>query len=257
MTKTVKKERAICYCGNPSKAPKQIYCSIVCANKRTGEAKLAKFEENIKSLMGMSDDPDKCWIWLGTIEAGGYGVYSHKGKVHKAHRLTYQMFNGPIPDGHMVRHTCDVRNCVNPNHLITGTAKQNTGDIVERKRYGRMMIYKRGEKNPMAVLTMKQVILIRKLFNPKIEEFSLKGLAKTFNVGVGVIRQAIKNKTYIDPNYNNPFLTNRKLTIEQVKEIKDLYRQDKKKYSSHYLGLLFGLSSRGIRSILAGRTYKE
>jgi hypothetical protein len=82
-----------------------------------------------------------CWIWKGGIatHCGGYGVFprNRKGlrKVFRAHRVSYVLEKGPIPDGKLLRHRCDVPACVRPSHLLPGTEKQNAQDMVRRGRH--------------------------------------------------------------------------------------------------------------------------
>lgn len=76
-----------------------------------------------------------CWIWQGAITTKGYGKIGIGGTVTEyTHRLSYQLHRGPIPRGKLVLHTCDVRRCINPDHLYIGTAKRNTADMLERNR---------------------------------------------------------------------------------------------------------------------------
>lgn len=77
-----------------------------------------------------------CWIWLGALTGAGYGELRHQGEPVLAHRLSFEAFVGPIPDGKLVRHRCDARFCVNPEHLVAGTKQDNADDMVRRGRYG-------------------------------------------------------------------------------------------------------------------------
>jgi HNH endonuclease len=83
-----------------------------------------------------------CWIWMGGVTYGGYGVMSHKGKSNLAHRLSYTAYKGEIPKGFDIDHLCRVRSCVNPEHLEAVTRKENirrgqTGcKTVGRKDFG-------------------------------------------------------------------------------------------------------------------------
>ena len=78
-----------------------------------------------------------CWIWTGSMSSGGYGQVKIGGKLHRAHRVAWTIFKGPIHDGLMVCHRCDVRDCVNPEHLFLGTAKDNFQDCLKKGRMGK------------------------------------------------------------------------------------------------------------------------
>ena len=78
--------------------------------------------------------PDDCWEWQAGLNNKGYGSFRFEGKIHPAHRFSYLLNVGEVPEGHVVRHKCDNRCCVNPAHLETGTYSQNNQDIVNRGR---------------------------------------------------------------------------------------------------------------------------
>lgn len=98
-----------------------------------------------------------CWIWSSSCYDTGYGKVQYQGKTWQAHRLFYFLFNGPLSEGKIVRHTCDVRNCVNPAHLILGTHQDNSNDCVERGRQST------GEGHGRALVTLEEVRQIRDL----------------------------------------------------------------------------------------------
>lgn len=60
---------------------------------------------------------DTCWLWFGDRKDTGYGRYKFGRKNVAAHRFTYELAKGPIPEGLEIDHLCRVRNCVNPDHL--------------------------------------------------------------------------------------------------------------------------------------------
>ena len=95
-----------------------------------------------------------CWIWLDGLFSGGYGCISFMGKPVAAHRASYELYCGPIPDKMLIRHGCDNRACVNPDHLKIGTVQDNSDDMVARGRSAH------GHKNGRAKITDTQVISI-------------------------------------------------------------------------------------------------
>lgn len=105
-----------------------------------------------------------CWEWTGSLRKSGYGritVPTGKmgGRNHSVHRLSWEIFNGPIPEGLWVLHHCDNKICGNPAHLFLGTCKDNVQDCI---RKGKMPI-RRGEKCPAAKLRESDVVKIRRL----------------------------------------------------------------------------------------------
>ena len=76
-----------------------------------------------------------CWEWRGCLRGkSGYGAVKHNGKTMDAHRLSWILHNGTIPDNLFVLHTCDNRICVNPTHFLLGTPKNNYDDAVLKGR---------------------------------------------------------------------------------------------------------------------------
>jgi hypothetical protein len=76
-----------------------------------------------------------CWLWHGAKQSNGYGIIGNEHKVLTAHRVSWFLHREPtIPDGLHVLHKCDVRNCVNPDHLYLGTHQENMADKVKKGR---------------------------------------------------------------------------------------------------------------------------
>jgi hypothetical protein len=80
-----------------------------------------------------------CWNWVGTLMVTGYGGIRYHGKNRTAHRVSYELHYGPIPDGLQIDHACRNRLCVNPDHLRAvrdGENKQNLANVNARSRSG-------------------------------------------------------------------------------------------------------------------------
>lgn len=67
-----------------------------------------------------------CWLWTGALDHAGYGKLWSKGRYQRAHRLAYEAWVGPIPEGMQLDHLCRTRHCVNPKHLEPVTGAENT-----------------------------------------------------------------------------------------------------------------------------------
>ncbi len=69
-----------------------------------------------------------CHIWQG-FTSGGYGRLNYKGRVMLAHRAAWEQKNGPLSKTKVLRHRCNVRGCVNPDHLVPGSKAENNDDM--------------------------------------------------------------------------------------------------------------------------------
>lgn len=111
------------------------------------------------------DKSGDCWKWTAGLFSNGYGAFKLDGKLRKAHRVSYEMHHGPIPEGLLVLHKCDNPKCVNPDHLFLGTHKTNAEDRQNKGRgtcgiHGNQV---KGENHYGAKLTVPQVKKIRSL----------------------------------------------------------------------------------------------
>jgi len=101
---------------------------------------------------------DGCWMWMGGKDSSGYGTFYDGERTIGAHRYSYELHIGPIPDGMLCCHHCDRPACCNPAHFFLGTKKDNADD---RDKKGRN-INLRGEKHGRAKLTEAK---IKEIFN--------------------------------------------------------------------------------------------
>jgi DNA-binding XRE family transcriptional regulator len=100
------------------------------------------------------DEPGDCWEWTASVGSHGYGQIWDGFTNWLAHRFSYHIHHGPIPDGLFVCHHCDNKRCVNPDHLFLGTTDENMADAV---RKGRM---ESGEDRYNSKLTEPEVLEI-------------------------------------------------------------------------------------------------
>ena len=107
-----------------------------------------------------------CWIWIGPLFTNGYGSICVGGrnnrKNHLAHRVSYALHYGKYPPrAKVVMHKCDVKCCVNPEHLTLGTQYDNMRDMVTKGRHTKTRLHCRGKGNWSTKLTEKDVREIR------------------------------------------------------------------------------------------------
>jgi len=130
--------------------------------------------------------PSECWLWTGA-KAYGYGMFHFNGALRRAHRVAYTISKGDIPEGLLVRHTCDVRSCVNPAHLVVGTVQDNTNDKIERGRQTR------GEAHSTARLTEAEVASV---FQMRQAGLSQQAIADHFGVAQTTISAICRRATW-------------------------------------------------------------
>jgi len=159
------------------------YCSRSCRNLgQPREALEVRFHRLV-----LRGGIDECWPFSGAKNSSGYGsIAIGSGKTARAHRISWVLHNGHIPDGLLVCHTCDNRPCCNPNHLFLGTTADNMKDMAAKKR-GK---FNKGEESHLHKLTEKDARTIWGLFTGRRGE--IKDMTKKY----GVSRTAIYNIVY-------------------------------------------------------------
>jgi hypothetical protein len=92
-----------------------------------------------RNITLISDFEEDCWLWHGSTDRQGYAYITLKVSLGKqikvaAHRMSYLLYVGPIPEGILCLHKCDEPRCCNPAHLFLGTKKDNAQDMDEKGR---------------------------------------------------------------------------------------------------------------------------
>lgn len=139
---------------------------------------------------------DSCWLWTGATLDFGYGVINlggKNGKAERAHRLSWIMHNGPINDGLLVCHKCDVPACVNPDHLFLGTNADNMADCRLKRRYDRVLRPK-GAKHGMSRLLEREVLAIRAEYEQSNPSYRV--LAEKYGVSLQQIFRIVKRQSW-------------------------------------------------------------
>lgn len=141
-------------------------------------------------------DQGGCWVWTGwkrqsptrnKLKPLFYGVFGSRPNRMLAHRLAYELATGPIPDGLVIRHTCDNGLCVNPAHLIPGTHAQNMADASERGRLPH------GEAHWKAAVDAERVREIRRLIASGMSQANVR---RKLNLGRSCVGHIVRGKTW-------------------------------------------------------------
>lgn len=190
---------------------------------------------------------DDCWNWKGNHFKQGYGrMYHHSIKEPKAHRLSYTINIGIIPDGLLVCHTCGNRSCVNPNHLYAGTNDDNMKDLANSGIL-------KGENNPASKLTEFNVLQIRRMYDKG--DKNTYELAKMFNVSQLLISQVVRGVAW--KHVGGPLKkikTITRLSNVEVLEIRKLYKFGN---TIHDLAVKYNKYDSTIDRVITFKTHKN
>lgn len=145
--------------------------------------------ERFWSKVGETSDTD-CQPWLSATNAKGYGLVHYKRRSTLAHRVAWELTQGPIPTGLCVLHRCDNPACCNPTHLFLGTNRDNVADRHAKGRNGHLP----GEHHGRAKLTNAQAHEIRERY--AAGGVSLRSLAADYGVHNSRIGRIVKGQAY-------------------------------------------------------------
>lgn len=126
------------------------------------------------------------WVWTGALIPKGYGMIGSEGQRKLAHRVSYELFIGPIPEGIFVLHRCDNRQCVNPKHLFLGTNSDNMQDMIKKGRAR----HQRGEQCSFSRLNAALVQSIRS--DPRTSD----AIAKQIGVNPSTVERVRRRETW-------------------------------------------------------------
>jgi hypothetical protein len=119
--------------GHPGNFTRQKYCSKPCMHAGRRAEGISIFWSYVDK-----NGPGGCWIWTGYRNERGYGLMCYEGRKNiRAHRFSWELVHGKTAGWCL--HKCDVRRCVNPDHMYIGTARDNMVDKVSRRRDPRVL----------------------------------------------------------------------------------------------------------------------
>lgn len=149
---------------------------------------MATFAERFWAKVGPTDPGAGCRTWIGGKSLDGYGHVVRLGKIHKAHRIAWELTNGPIPEGMLVCHRCDNPPCCEVAHLFLGTKFDNNHD---RSAKGRNSM-RWGPTHPSSRLTPEQVLDIRARFKRGMGP----SLAAEFGISEAHVYAIVRRRTW-------------------------------------------------------------
>ncbi len=189
-----------------------------------------------------------CILWTKSVDEGGYGKLTCNYKTVTAHRLSYTIFKGPIPKGMLVCHHCDVRRCINPDHLFLGTHRDNSLDSVKKGRFGKPI-----------KLNSRLVKDIRRKYESG--RYTQENLAFEYNVSKSTIWDIVKYNHWIpvDESIEKIGIKQKrsyknKITFEDAQKIRDQYKTGQ--FTQRSLALKYNISQQTVFDLIHLKHHK-
>lgn len=206
------------------------------------------------------DEETGCWEWTGTRHEHGYGQIGIDYITVGAHRYSYKLHNGEIPEGAFICHKCHNPPCVNPDHLYAGDAKSNAQDAIDNGDWPELT----GERQANAALTNDEAKEMRHKY---AGGDTVKELSDEYSVSMGVVSRVINGVTYTDAGGPTDTDTHErmarrgedantsKLTESDVREIRRVY--DEEDVTMKEVGERFGTTATNVCDIVNRDSWKH
>jgi hypothetical protein len=195
----------------------------------------------------------ECWLWQGGGRRNGYGAIKIGGRMYSTHRIAYELKHGTTPPRTMfVMHTCDIKKCVNPGHLVLGTSLDNVRDRDSKGRQSR------GEAHYKTKLTNSDIEMIR---SERSNGVPREVFVKMFNLSLTSITRITSGEDWKHIPNRSPFQATHgsghpmaKLTEAVIPVIRD---HGQKGIPVSIIAREFGVAKETIRRILTGKRWRH
>lgn len=184
-----------------------------------------------------------CWLWQATKNGDGYGRFRYQGTLHGAHRVSYMLYKGDIPEGMCVLHDCDTPSCINPDHLVLGTQVDNIHDMENKGRAVHPLDTKKKKK--VSLEDYQEICRLREQGRSHTEIATVIGISSSY-VGL-LLKHGYEQKNahlLSRGNERNPKL---KVTPDLYQEVIRLHGEG---MSFHSISKSIGLSRRRVSELI-------
>lgn len=150
--------------------------------------------DRLKAKMKVNDETG-CWEWQKSLNTNGYGQFRFRGRPQQAHRVSWILHNGEIPEGEgqyktlYVLHKCDNPICINPEHLFLGSQSDNANDAISKDRWHQLPGLT-GEAHGRALITEDDVRAIR------ASDMPARKIAVQYGISHGAVQHIRKRRSW-------------------------------------------------------------